>query len=77
MQLTKPGTTANRLLAALPDKNLEHLLASCESVDLIFADVLCRAGRSYPARLLPDRQLHLFGGSGRWLRRSGSGDGRQ
>jgi CRP-like cAMP-binding protein len=44
MQLTKRGPTANRLLAALPRKNLEHLLANSESVDLIFADVLCVPG---------------------------------
>jgi hypothetical protein len=41
MPLKKRGPTANRLLAALPGKNLEHLLANCESIDLIFADVLC------------------------------------
>ena len=44
MQLTKRGPTANHLLAALPDNNLEHLLANCESVDLSFADVLCVPG---------------------------------
>jgi CRP-like cAMP-binding protein len=44
MQLTKRGPTANRLLAALPRKNLEHLLANSESVDLIFADILCVPG---------------------------------
>ena len=51
MQLTKPGATANRLLAALPEKALEHLLARCESVDLIFADVLCLPG---------ERILHAY-----------------
>ena len=45
MQHTKHVATANRLLAALPDKNLEHLLENCESVDLIFADVLCVPAR--------------------------------
>jgi len=44
VQLTKHSPTANRLLAALPDKNLEHLLASCESVDLTFADILAMPG---------------------------------
>jgi CRP-like cAMP-binding protein len=44
LQLTKRDPTANRLLAALPGKNLEHLLANCESVDLIFADILCVPG---------------------------------
>jgi CRP-like cAMP-binding protein len=44
MQVTKGGPTANRLLAALPGKSLEHLLAGCESIDLIFADVLSVPG---------------------------------
>ena len=44
LQVTKRGPRANRLLAALPEKDLTHLLASCESVDLTFADVLCEQG---------------------------------
>jgi CRP-like cAMP-binding protein len=44
MPLGKRGATENRLLAALPSKNLDHVLASCETVDLIFADVLCLPG---------------------------------
>jgi CRP-like cAMP-binding protein len=44
MHLPKRGPTANRLLATLPGKNLKHLLASSESIDLIFADVLCVPG---------------------------------
>ena len=51
MQLTQRGTTANHLLAALPAKNLEHVLANCESIDLIFADVLSQAG---------DRIQHVY-----------------
>ncbi len=51
MQLTKRGPTANRLLAALPGKDLEHLLANCEPIDLIFADVLCGPG---------DRIRHVY-----------------
>lgn len=38
------GTTANRLLAALPSNSLAHVLASCESIDLTFAEVLCLPG---------------------------------
>ena len=41
----------NRLLAALPDKTLAQLLANCESVDLVFADVLCLPG---------DRIQHVY-----------------
>ena len=44
MPLAKRGATETRLLAALPSKSLEHVLASCETVDLIFADVLCLPG---------------------------------
>ena len=41
----------NRLLAALPDKTLAQMLANCESVDLVFADVLCLPG---------DRIQHVY-----------------
>ena len=51
MQLTNHGPTANRLLAALPDKNLEHVLENCETVELTFADVLCLPG---------DRIRHVY-----------------
>lgn len=51
MQLTNHGTTPNHLLAALPAKNLEHMLANCESIDLIFADVVCQTG---------DRIRHVY-----------------
>lgn len=44
MPLTQRGVTENRLLAALPSKSLVHVLASCETVDLTFADVLCLPG---------------------------------
>lgn len=36
--------TNNRLLAALPHQDREHLLANCEQIDLIFAEVLYHAG---------------------------------
>jgi CRP-like cAMP-binding protein len=51
VQVTNHGPTANRLLAALPEKDLTHLLASCESVDLIFAEVLHEQG---------DRIRHVY-----------------
>jgi CRP-like cAMP-binding protein len=41
----------NRLLAALPDKTLAQMLANSESVDLVFADVLCLPG---------DRIQHVY-----------------
>ena len=37
----KRAPVANRLLAALPEKDLQRLLARCEHVELNFADVLC------------------------------------
>jgi CRP-like cAMP-binding protein len=39
---TVPAT--NRLLAALPHKDREQLLANCEKIELVFAEVLYRAG---------------------------------
>jgi CRP-like cAMP-binding protein len=35
---------ANRLLGALPSKERRGLLANCEPIDLVFADVLCQPG---------------------------------
>jgi CRP-like cAMP-binding protein len=43
--------TANRLLAALPAKSLEHLLANSEAIDLTFGDVLSMPG---------DRMRHVL-----------------
>jgi CRP-like cAMP-binding protein len=34
----------NRLLTGLPRKDREHLLANCETIELKFAEVLCRPG---------------------------------
>jgi CRP-like cAMP-binding protein len=41
---TKSVTVANRLLASLPDKECQRLLAACESVELVFADILAEKG---------------------------------
>ena len=37
-------SATNRLIAALPRKDREHLLAGCEEVELAFADVICEPG---------------------------------
>ncbi len=41
----KTEASANRLLAALPHKERQRLLANCESVDLLFADILAEPGK--------------------------------
>lgn len=43
----------NRLLAALPPKEYEHLLANCEHIQLIFAEELYRAGEVIPHVYFP------------------------
>ena len=44
MPSTQPATAANRLIAALPRKDQQRFLAACESVDLVFAEVLAEPG---------------------------------
>lgn len=41
---TENGRVANRLVAALPRRDRQHLLAACTEVELILGDVLCEAG---------------------------------
>jgi CRP-like cAMP-binding protein len=41
---TKNAVPANRLLASLPGKDRKRLLAECETVDLVFADILGKPG---------------------------------
>jgi CRP-like cAMP-binding protein len=43
----------NRLLDALPSKDREQLLAHCEPIDLIFTEVLYRAGEPIPQVYFP------------------------
>jgi CRP-like cAMP-binding protein len=38
------SAATNRLLAALPGQDRQHLLARCEQVELRFADVICKPG---------------------------------
>jgi len=44
MPYTQVDSATNRLLATLPRKDSEQLLANCEEIELIFAEVLCRPG---------------------------------
>ena len=51
MQSAIRAPTTNLLLTALPDRILAQVLADCESVDLVFADVVCLPG---------DRVRHVY-----------------
>jgi len=42
--LIKPAPAANRLLAALPHSDRQRVLAGCESVELVFAEILAEPG---------------------------------
>ena len=42
--LAKGAAGENRLLAALPQRSRQRFLASCEQVELRFADVVCKLG---------------------------------
>jgi CRP-like cAMP-binding protein len=41
---TKPAVAANRLLASLPRKDARRILAGCQPVELVFAEVLAEPG---------------------------------
>lgn len=53
MSTTQTVLTPNRLLAALPSKDREQLLAHCEQVELAFAKVLYRSGERLPHIYFP------------------------
>jgi CRP-like cAMP-binding protein len=42
--LNEPDPAANRLLAALPDRDRTRMLSGCEPVELVFAEVLAEPG---------------------------------
>jgi CRP-like cAMP-binding protein len=44
---------ANRLLSALPGKDREQLIANCEPIELVFAEVLYRSGELIPHVYFP------------------------
>jgi hypothetical protein len=50
---TQTVLAPNRLLAALPSKDREQLLAHCEQFELVFAKVLYRSGELLPHIYFP------------------------
>ena len=46
MPRSKPAPVANRLLAALPQEDCQRFLAGCESVDLVFDEILAEPGEN-------------------------------
>ncbi len=53
MPFPKISSPTNRLLAALPCKDREHLLTNCEPIELVFAEVLYHTGESISHVYLP------------------------
>ena len=73
MPFTQAMTANNLLLAALPRKDREELLAHCEQVELLFAEELYHAGETHSERLFPDRKYYYPDDAYRWRRTFGSG----
>lgn len=57
MPSTQAIPTTNRLLAALPHKDREQLLANCEEIELIFSEVLYRADEMIPYIYFPTSSI--------------------
>ena len=69
MPSTQPVPATNRLLAALPSKDRQHLLASCEPVELLLDDVLGNPGDPirhvyFPTDSVLSLVLPIDGGAG-------------
>ncbi|HEY8037228.1 MAG TPA: Crp/Fnr family transcriptional regulator, partial [Methylobacter sp.] len=64
MASTQSVAPANRLLAALPLKDRDRLLAHCEPLELTFTEVLYRAGEPIAQVYLPsDSSIALMTGN--------------
>jgi CRP-like cAMP-binding protein len=57
LQPVKLSPSANRLLAALSNKDLQRFLAGCESVELVFAQVLAEPGEPIRHVYFPTRSF--------------------
>ena len=62
----------NRLLAALPPRDREQLLANCEEIELIFAEVLYRPGELISHVYFPAGSFISLVTPNRWRRKFGS-----
>jgi CRP-like cAMP-binding protein len=74
---TQSVRATNRLLAALPSKDRQHLLASCEPVELMLADVLGKPGDHidyvyFPTDSIISLGMPIHGGAGLEVRLIGN-----